>query len=99
MPLDIVDDTPKTFPKPDYLTLANFKKGVISLIDKSRLPKDALEQADNIFLVEDGQPSVRPGVNWFGTAPSVSAIDGFDYWSSGRSRNWSCYWYGLSLLL
>lgn len=70
MPLDIQDDTPKTFPTPDFLTLGSFKKGVISLIDKSRLPKDAMEQADNIYLVEDGQPTVRPGTGWFGTAPA-----------------------------
>lgn len=63
------DDAPTTFPKPDYLTLSNFKRGVITLIDKSRLPKDALEEATNLFLVEDGQPSLRPGVDWFGTAP------------------------------
>lgn len=79
MPLKIDDNLPKNFPNPDFLTLGNFKKGVITLIDKSRLPKDALEQADNIFLVEDGQPTVRPGVDWYGTAPSADAIDGFDY--------------------
>lgn len=69
MPLIVEDNLPKNFQSPDYLTLSNFKKGVISLIDKSRLPKDALEQADNIFLVEDGQPSLRPGVDWIGTSP------------------------------
>lgn len=80
MPLQTPDDTPTKFPTPQYLTLGNFKRGVISLIDKSRLPKDALEKADNIFLVEDGQPSPRPGVGYFGTAPSGSnAILGFDY--------------------
>lgn len=72
MPLTIQDDTPKTFPQPQYLTLDNFKRGVISLIDKSRLPKNALEEAENIFLVEDGQPTVSPGVDWFGTAPECS---------------------------
>lgn len=80
MPLIISDDTPTQFPRPQYLTLNNFKRGVVTLIDKSRLPKDALEEADNIFLVEDGQPSPRPGVNWYGAAsPNGSAIDGFDY--------------------
>lgn len=80
MPLNIADDTPKTFPTPQYKTLGNFKRGVITLIDKSRLPENALEQADNIFLVEDGQPSVRPGIDWYGTAsPNSAAIDGFDY--------------------
>lgn len=80
MPLLLDDDLPKSFPAPQYLTLDNFKRGVISLIDKSRLPKDALEQADNIFLYEDGQPGPRPGVDWFGVAPSDGdEIDGFDY--------------------
>lgn len=69
MPISVDENLPTKFPTPDYLTLGNFKKGVITLIDKSRLPKDALEQADNIFLVEDGQPTVRPGVDWYGTAP------------------------------
>lgn len=80
MPLPVEDNIPMNFPSPNYLTLGNFKKGVISLIDKSRLPKDALEQADNIYLVEDGQPTVRPGVDWFGTAlPGDVDILGFDY--------------------
>lgn len=80
MPLAVETNLPTSFPTPNYLTLGNFKKGVISLIDKSRLPRDALEQADNIFLVEDGQPSLRPGVDWFGTvSPNGEAIDGADY--------------------
>lgn len=80
MPLNLPDDLPKNFPNPKYLTLGNFKRGVISLIDKSRLPKDALETADNIFLVEDGQPSPRPGVDWFGVAsPNGEPWDGIDY--------------------
>lgn len=88
MPQQTDDSLPTAFPKPDYLTLGNFKRGVITLIDKSRLPKDALEQADNIFLVEDGQPTVRPGVDWFGTAlPGNVAILGFDYFDfSGTSH-------------
>lgn len=80
MPLVLPDDLPTTFPQPQYLTLDSFKRGVISLIDKSRLPKNALEEADNIFLVEDGQPTIRPGVNWFGAvSPNASEIMGFDY--------------------
>jgi hypothetical protein len=80
MPLLINDDTPITFPKAQYLTLDKFNRGVITLIDKSRLPKNALEAADNIFLYEDGMPGPRPGVNWFGTAvPNAMEIDGYDY--------------------
>lgn len=81
MALDLSrDDTPTKFPPYQYSTLGNFKRGVITLIDKSRLPKDALEVADNIFLYEDGQPGPRPGVDWYGTAsPNAAEIDGFDY--------------------
>lgn len=80
MPKPPIQNSPIVFPKPQYMTLSGWKRGVISLLDKSRLPKDALEEADNLFLVEDGQPSPRPGVNWFGTAaPNSAVIDGFDY--------------------
>lgn len=79
MPLNLTDNSPTKFPESQYLTLDNFKRGVITLIDKSRLPKNALQEADNIFLYEDGMPGPRPGVGWFGTAPSASAIQGFDY--------------------
>lgn len=81
MPLDLPNDLPTSFPAQTLNTLGNFKRGVISLIDKSRLPKDALEEADNIFLYEDGQPGPRPGVDWFGTDVGAD-IDGFDYFDS-----------------
>jgi hypothetical protein len=73
MPLQIANSQRRNFPEPSALTLTNWKKGVITLIDKSRLPKDALEEADNIFLYEDGQPGPRPGVGWYGTAPALTA--------------------------
>lgn len=82
MPLQVDDDAPLKFPQPQFLTLDNWKRGVITLIDKSRLPRNALQEADNLFLVEDGQPSIRPGVDWFGTAPSADEVDGFDYFDS-----------------
>lgn len=66
MPLNQELSLPTTEPRPDYLTLQNFKRGVITLVDKSRLPRNALEIADNLFLTEDGQPTVRPGVGWYG---------------------------------
>jgi len=90
MPLAVDANLPTKFPTPQFLTLGNFKRGVITLIDKSRLPKDALEQADNIFLVEDGQPTLRPGVQYFGTAPSASAIDGFDYYDTSTTVHLVC---------
>lgn len=73
MPREVDLDLPTNFPEPDYLTIDSSKRGVITLIDKSRLPKNALEEANNLFLAEDGQPTVRPGVNWFGTEP-VAAV-------------------------
>jgi len=80
MPLSLPNDLPTTFPPQKSLTLDNWKRGVITLLDKSRLPKDALQEADNLVLVEDGQPSLRPGVDWYGAAsPNASVIDGFDY--------------------
>lgn len=83
MPMNIELSLPTKEPPLTYLTLNNWKKGVITLIDQSRLPKDALKEAQNIFLREDGQPSPRPGVNWYGVeAPNGSAISGADYYES-----------------
>lgn len=84
MPLPVETSNPTSFPKPEFLTLSNFKRGVITLIDKSRLPQNALQEATNLFLVEDGQPSVRPGTDWFGVAvPNDADIDGYDYFDFG----------------
>lgn len=80
MPFQAEVNLPLSTPEPQYMTLDTFKKGVITLIDKSRLPKDALEEANNIFLVEDGMPAVRPGVGWYGAvSPNGQPIDGVDY--------------------
>lgn len=80
MPQSINSNTPISFPSLQFKTLDNFRRGVITLIDKSRLPQNALEEALNIFLYEDGQPGPRPGVDWYNTAPNgTNAIDGFDY--------------------
>lgn len=77
MPLDLGNlKLPSTVPQLGYQTLDNWKMGVITLIDKSRIPKNALVEATNIFLREDGIPSPRPGVDWYGTASSSDAIDG-----------------------
>lgn len=81
MPLNLGnDDSPTKFASLDYLTIENHKRGVISLIDKSKLPRNALETADNIFLYEDGQAGPRPGVDWYGiVTPNGAPIEGFDY--------------------
>lgn len=76
MPMNLELNLPNTVPQLVPLTLDSWKKGVITLIDKSRVPKDALIEMQNLFLAEDGVPTVRPGTDWFGVAPSASAIDG-----------------------
>jgi len=89
MPLNVDVGEVGSFPNPSYLTLNNWKKGVITLINESRLPKDALKEADNLFLYEDGMPGPRPGVNWYGsTSPNGLAIIGGDYYqaSDGTSH-------------
>lgn len=73
---------PNTQPKVSYLTLNSSKRGVITLIDQSKLPKDAVKEADNLWLVEDGQLSIRPGVNWYG-ADIGATIDGVDTFDTG----------------
>lgn len=76
-PLTGLPDTP---PGQITLTQEKFDRGVITLIDESKLPKNALKEAINIILGEDGAPMVRPGIDWYGTAPSASAIDGADFY-------------------
>lgn len=74
--MDLALNLPTTVPQLQPLTLDSWKKGVITLIDKSRVPRDALIEMQNLFLVEDGVPTVRPGTDWYGVAPSANAIDG-----------------------
>lgn len=58
-------------------TADNWKKGVITLINQANLPLDALAEANNLTLVELGQPKPRSGVGWYGNAvPNGAAIDG-----------------------
>lgn len=83
MPLNIDLNLPTKEPPLALNTLNNFKKGVITLIDQSRLPKDALKEAKNIFLYEDGQPGPRPGVDYYGAvSPNGEPWDGFDYFET-----------------
>ena len=80
MGLDLELKLPTTEPNPQYLTIDSHKRGVITLIDESKLPKNALKEADNIFLYEDGQAGPRPGVAWYGAAvPNGLEIDGIEY--------------------
>jgi hypothetical protein len=89
MALDIKLDLP-TSPTPlTYFTLEKFNRGVITVVDQSRLPKNALKEMDNLWLVEDGVPSIRPGTDYYGSvSPNASAWDGMDYYqaSDGTSH-------------
>ena len=59
------------------LSQSNFAKGVITLIDESKLPNDALKIADNAMLFEDGSVGPRWGTAWYGTAvPGTAPLDG-----------------------
>lgn len=67
---------PDSPPAVKVITQDKFDRGVMTIVHPSKLPKNALAVADNLWLGEDGTPEVRPGVAWFGTAPSADAIDG-----------------------
>lgn len=75
-PLAGINDNP-----PGLITLTQdkFDRGVISLIDQSKLPRNALKEANNIILGEDGAPMIRPGLDWYGTSASAHAIDGASF--------------------
>lgn len=86
MPYRPSSGAPTKFPEPQTVSLGNFRRGCITLINPSRVPKNALVSAKNHILVEDGQPSPRPGIAWFGNAmPNGAAIDGFDYFDTGTA--------------
>lgn len=70
-PLTGINDTP---PQNIPLTQDKFDRGVISLIDQSKLPKNALKEADNMILSEDGAPEVRPGLGWYGSSAAAGGI-------------------------
>lgn len=64
-------------PALQVLNQGKFPRGVLSIIDKTNLPRPALETADNSTLIEDGSISPRPGVDYYGTAATGSG-DGID---------------------
>ena len=74
-----VTGLPDAPPRSIVLTQDKFDRGVITLLDQSKLPRNALKEAVNIFLSEDGAPTVRPGLDWYGVAASAYAIDGADF--------------------
>lgn len=71
-----LNNIPETPLGVSVLNQENFARGVISLVDQSKLPKNALKEASNLTLAEDGAPTIRPGIAWYGTAPSNSVMDG-----------------------
>lgn len=89
MPLPVDENLPTSFPKPDYLTFQNFKRGVITLINESRLPKNALKELKNLFLAEDGQPSYRPGIDWFGVSPLTTTATTVNAPTAASGTNWT----------
>lgn len=80
MQLGTLDSIPDNPPSDIILTQDKFDRGVISLIDQSKLPRNALKEAENIFLGEDGAPMIRPGLAWYGTAASAYPIDGAKFY-------------------
>ena len=70
-------------PKPVILTHEKFDRGVINLIDDMKLPKNALKEAVNAFLDEDGAPRDRAGLEWFGTEINGQTIDGGGFYFDG----------------
>jgi hypothetical protein len=73
---DVWNDLPDNPPNIITLGQQTFGRGVISVVDESNLPRNAFKEGRNLTLAEDGAPKVRPGVDWYGTAPSADAIDG-----------------------
>lgn len=78
---------PTSTPPLAVLSQENFARGVITLIDESKLPKNSLKEANNIMLAEDGMPKPRWGINWYGVAPSASALDGAAFYSTSAEAS------------
>lgn len=61
--------------KPFQIVIDKFGKGVMTLFDETRLPIDAVSQAFNMYLDQDGVWTVRPGTSTYG-ATLTTPIDG-----------------------
>lgn len=79
MQIPALSGLPEAPARPVILTQDKFDRGVITLIDQSKLPRNALKELVNGLLGEDGAPMLRPGLKWYGTAASANAIDGADF--------------------
>jgi hypothetical protein len=89
----VVKIQPLNLPKaaPPYTELSQpanpaspiFPRGVITLINESKIPQNALKEGNNIMLYEDGNPGPRWGTNWYGNAvPNAAVIDGAAYFQT-----------------
>lgn len=89
MPISEELNLPDTQPKISTITFDNFKRGVITVTEKSNLPKNALVRADNLFLVEDDKPSPRPGVDWYGAAITTTVTGALTAPTAASGTNWT----------
>lgn len=61
--------------KPFTIVIDKFGKGVMTLFDETRIPKDGVYQSLNMYLDQDGVWTVRPGTSEYGVALETP-IDG-----------------------
>lgn len=88
MASDIQVSFPMTPPPEITLSQGTFEQGVITLINESNLPANALSEATNIMLYEKGAPGPRWGTDWYGTAlPNGMSIDGAAMYQSADGGN------------
>lgn len=66
---DVTVSFPMTPPPEQTLTQGTFEEGVITLIEQSNLPSNALAEAINLMLYEKGAPGPRWGTDWYATIP------------------------------
>jgi hypothetical protein len=79
---------PMTPPPEVTLSQTTFEQGVITLINESNLPANALSEATNIMLYEKGAPGPRWGTAWYGTKlPNSAPIDGAQMYQSAAGAN------------
>jgi len=79
--------------KPFTITIDKFGKGVMTLFDETRLPIDAVRQAQNMFLDQDGVWTTRPPSTPYG-ASLTGPIDGagsFSVYNSDGTTS-TYYW-------
>lgn len=78
---------PTAVPPEQFLTQTTFESGVITLVNPTNLPPNALAEATNIMLYEKGAPGPRWGTDWYGTSPQSYSIDGGAMYQSAAGAN------------